>query len=203
MNWLGGVDGLRSVAMTLADHGWPVVRGTYRDGAGWQGRPGRADLVPVDEDWPNCWTLDVDRVAAWWSRIPYSVLVVCGEGVDCLEVPGRYGARLLVALAGAGLFPPAMLTPTGGLVLFVRTDPRAVALVSATLCALGQWVAVPPTGQEPDRNRRGYQWVPGQSPDRLGWRLPELKPVYQVIVNTVTTAADRPEGRAAAEVGWV
>jgi hypothetical protein len=107
VNWLGGVDGLRSVPMTLADHGWPVVRGTYRNGAGWRGLPGWTNLRAVDEDW------------------------------------------------------------------------------------------------SPDRNQRGYQWVPGLSPDRLGWRLPELKPVYQVIVSTVTTAAGRPAGRAGAKVGWV
>lgn len=203
MNWLGGVAGLRSVALSLADHGWPVVRGTYREGAGWQGRPGRADLLPLDENWLDCWTVDVDQVAEWWSHLPYSVLVVCGEGVDALEVSGRYGARLLAALAGAGLTAPAMLTPGGGLVLFVRTDPRAVALVSATVRTLGHWVAVPPTGQEPDRNQRGYQWVPGLSPDRVAWRLPRLKPVYQVIVSTVTTAAGRPAACAAVEVGWV
>jgi hypothetical protein len=175
--------------MVLADHGWPVVRGTYLDGAGWRGRPGWAGLVPVDEDWSTAWTVDVGQVAEWWSAVPYNVLVVCGEGVDCLEIPGRFGARMLPALAAADLFPPAMLTPSGGLVLFVRTDHRAVGLVSATLRGLGTWTAVPPTGQHGELGRIGYQWLPGMSPDRLGWRLPDLEAVSEVIITTATTAA--------------
>lgn len=185
---------LCSVASVLADHGWPVVRGTYSEAGAWRGSPDCQRLQPIDKDWQTAWTFDVDQVAKWWSREPYSVLVVCGQGVDCLEVAARYTARMLPALAQAALFAPAMLTPTGKLALFVQTDHRAAGLASANLRGLGAWVGIPPTSHHADMGARGYQWVPGLSPDRLGWRLPKLRPVYEVIAATAASSARDIDG---------
>lgn len=185
---------LCSVASVLADHGWPIVRGTYFEAGAWRGVSGCKCLQPIDKDWESTWTFDVDQVATWWSSVPYSVLVVCGQGVDCLEVPARYTTRMLPALAKAMLFAPAMLTPTGKLALFVQTDHRAAGLVSANLRGLGAWVGIPPSSHHADMGARGYQWVPGLSPDRLGWRLPKLRPVYEVIAATAATGARDIDG---------
>ena len=46
--WLGE---LRSAAMALAGHGWPVLRGTFRASERWCGRPDAVGLRPVDDDW--------------------------------------------------------------------------------------------------------------------------------------------------------
>lgn len=182
------LDEVRCAALVLVDHEWPVVRGTYFDGDEWRGRPGSAGLRPVDDDWTASWTTDPGQVDRWWATEPYSPLLVCGEAVDCLQVPAGYGARMLAALAAANLYPPAMRTPTGQLTLFVRTDHRSyTALVSATLCTLGSWVGLPPTAQRGGLGIAGYHWVPGLSPDRLDWRLPDLPPVYEVIAATATT----------------
>ncbi len=183
--------------MVLAGHGWPVLRGTYRDEIGhWHGRSDAVSLRPIDDYWSTAWTLRPVEVANWWNAEPYGVLVACGHGVDCVELPGRHGQRMLDPLHRVGLHPPAMLTPLGTLVLFVRTHtgPRP-NLVSMSLRSAGSWVAVPPTGQDvshgPD-SAGGYRWVTDCSPGRVGWQLPELAPVCEVITATVR-AGGSPE----------
>jgi hypothetical protein len=105
------------------------------------------------------------------------------------QIPAGHGARVLAALAATNLQPPAVITP-GQLTLFVRTNDRSYpALISATLCTLGTCVGLPPTGQCDGQRRLGYHWVPSLSPARLGWRLPDLAPVYEVIA----AAASRSE----------
>jgi len=179
---------LRSAAMAFAGHGWPVLRGTYLahiDGgpSRWCGRQDAVGLRPVDDDWAVACTLQADEVARWWSAAPYSVIVVCGRGADCIELPSRAWPGLLTALHAAGCRPPAMLTPVGTLVLFVRTytGPRPV-LVAASLRSVDSWVAVPPTTAGHDaRGSSRYRWLPDCCPEEGGWWLPELAQVYEVI----------------------
>jgi len=185
---------LRSAAMTLAGHGWPVLRGTYSEGGRWYGRPDAVSLRPLADDWPSSWTSRPVQVANWWNTKPYSVLVACGQGVDCIELPGSHGHRMLAPLREAGLSPPAMYTPVGTLVLFVRTNrgPRP-NLVSVSLRSTDSWVPVPPTGQYLDHgpDAAGYRWVSDASPGCVGWELPELHPVCEVITSTIRADADR------------
>ena len=183
LDWLAV---LRSSAMTLAGHGWPVLRGTYRDGDGvWRGRADAVGLRPIDDDWSAGWTVRSAQVANWWNAEPYSVLVACGHGVDCIELPGPSGHRMVSRLAESGHRPPAMVTPVGTLVLFVRTPARPLpTLASVSLRSAGSWVAVPPTEQLAGPVEDGYRWVSGSAPGNAGWEVPELMAVYDVIAST-------------------
>jgi hypothetical protein len=185
------------MASTLVEHGWPVVRGTYFDGDNWCGYPDAADLRPVEEDLFAAWTLNASRVTEWWAEQPYSVLVACGYGVDCLEMPAPAGPRALRALHIAGIHPPAMLTPVGTLMLFVRTDPGpGRMLVSASLRTVGSWVAVPPSEHQIGLVRAcSYRWLRGGTPDDVGWQLPELAVAYAAITPAERwMAGDSPPG---------
>ena len=189
---------LRRAALGLAGHGWPVIRGTYFDGVSWRGRPDAVGLCPVDEDWATAPAASSTQIGQWWDTAPYSVLLGCGRGVDCIELPGLAASRPTVAaLLRAGLSPPVMLTPEGRLALFVRTPESGSApfLVSASVRSAGAWVAAPPTGEASghragDAGRR-YRWAPGCSPGELSrrpdWVLPDLAAVAEVITATVST----------------
>lgn len=172
----------------MASHGWPVLRGTYLDDAGyWFGRTGWVGLLPIDDDWQAKWTRDVGEIATWWADQPFSLLVACGHGVDGVELPAQAGPKVLRALDASEVRPPAMLTPVGSLVLFVQTipEPRPL-LVYASLRSAESWVPVPPTGQSGAPGSARYRWMLGASPCELGWELPELASVDEVI-----SAADR------------
>jgi hypothetical protein len=189
------VSGLQHAAIELACYGWPVLRGTYFDGTGWRGRSGAVDLSPVDENWQSAWTREATQAATWWSVEPFSLLVACGHGVDCLQMPVSMGPRVLSVLRAAGVWPPAMLGPVGTVVWFVATDPGPRPfLVSASLRSVGSWVAVPPTGYYPGAGRsRGYRWVAGAAPgDVRGWELSERGRVYEVISAAVSDMASAP-----------
>ena len=167
---------LRSAAMALTGHGWPVLRGTYRrhdDGLPeWVGRSDAVGLRPVDDDWPTTWTLRTVEVVRWWQREPYSVLVACGHGVDCVEVPAPAGHPASALLRAAQLDPPAMVTPVETVVLFVGTHRgQRPVVVSGSLRSAGSWVAIPPTD--------GYHWL--RAPGSVGWRLPELRAVSNAV----------------------
>ncbi len=184
---------LRAAAMAYTGHGWPVLRGTYLANAEggpprWCGRSDAVGLRPVDDDWVAASTVRAAEAARWWSQAPYNVLVACGQGVDCIELPSPTARRLITVLHEAGLRGPAMLTPIGTLVLFVQTHrgPRPM-LVSASLRSTDSWVPVPPTSTAPPaRGPSQYRWLPDASPGALGWALPEL-----LAVNAVISAAAR------------
>lgn len=186
----------RRAAITFVTHGWPVLPGTYSSGGRWRGSASRAGLQPVRENLAAAWTLDPAQAAEWWQDEPYSVLLACGYGVDCVEVPASVGPRALEALSRAAVFPSAMFSPVNTLVMFVRTPPRPrPLLVSASFRSAGWWVALPPTGQ--GGSDRGYRWVPGCSPVELDWQLPELGEVYPVISAAVSGMGARRRERSA------
>jgi hypothetical protein len=58
----------------------------------------------------------------------------------------------------------------------------------SVVVACGSWVAVPPTGHHHGTSP-GYQWVSNTAPNHLGWQLPELRPVCEVITATVRAGA--------------
>lgn len=190
----GTCDEVWWAVMAFAWHGWAVLPGTYRDGAGrWRGRLGAVGLQPVHEPWAVPGPPGLAPVARWWTEEPYSVLLACGYGVDCLELPGPAGRHLLAVLRAAGLRPPAWFTPAGRLVLCVRPHPRPRPFLAwASVYSAGSWVALPPTGQHhttasaPDF---GYRWAPESAPAQVGWVLPELAAVNRVVT---TTLGQRP-----------
>lgn len=179
-------------ALEMSSYRWPILRGTYLDNGQWRGRPDAVDLRPVDEDWQNAWTDRPRQIAEWWSTEPYSLLLACGNGVDCLEVPATVGPRILNALRSARVRPPAMLTPRHTLTLLVLTEtstaPRQI-LVSASLRTTGTWIALPPTRVDEHVSGRAYRWVPGASPREVQGQLPELPAVYEIITSAVSGMA--------------
>lgn len=144
------VDGkeLRAAAVRALRWGWPVTPGTFLGAEGlWRGREGAMRLCPLEDAWQEAPVTTPERVEEVWSRQPYGVLLVCGRGVDVLELPYRMRellgapelAQVPVAVTG---FPPRWLlfTATGSNNLSADLDLARVRLHGA-----GSWVALPPT----------------------------------------------------------
>lgn len=189
-----GIPGLawvetRAAAVDLAQHGWPVLPGTYQlaEHGAWLGRPGAARLEPVAALWQLATTTNPDLAMEWWTRRPYSVLLACGAGVDGVEVPAAHGQRALGQLSPAQRGPVAV-TPFGSWLFFVRSDdeplrPELAANAHAQLHASGAWLPIPPTA----RDGLPYRWrVP---PNAVGWALPASAQVERVLVASLSRRA--------------
>ena len=114
-------------------------------------------------------------------------------------------AQSVAALHIAGIHPPAMLTPVGTLVLFVRTDPGpGRMLVSASLRTISSWVAVPPSEHQTGRVGTGaYRWLHGGTPEDVSWELPDLAVAYAAITPAEQcTAGDSPPGLHPRYIQW-
>ncbi|MGH3625123.1 MAG: bifunctional DNA primase/polymerase, partial [Sciscionella sp.] len=112
---------IRTAAMDLAEHGWPVLTGTYQlaEHSGWLGKPGAMGLEPVADLWTMAATTDPTVALEWWTRRPYSVLLACGNRVDALEIPATHGECALGHLRASGHLGPIAVTPFGTWLLFV------------------------------------------------------------------------------------
>ncbi|MGH3624765.1 MAG: bifunctional DNA primase/polymerase [Sciscionella sp.] len=189
-----GIPGLawtetRAVAVDLAQHGWPVLPGTYQlaEHGAWLGRSGAAGLDPVAALWQLATTTNPDVAMEWWTRRPYSVLLACGAGVNGLEVPAAHGLRALAQLPPAQR-GPVVVTPFGSWLFFVRSDdeplrPELAANAHAQLHASGAWLPIPPTA----RDGLPYRWqVP---PYAVGWVLPASAEVQRVLVASLSRQA--------------
>lgn len=141
---------IRDAAVDAASRGWPVIPGTFRAGAGdWFGRQGATGLCPIDEPaaWQCAGITDVDQALNVWTQQPYGVLLVCGQGVDALELPPRV-AELVPALTAAGMGAPlAAVLPRRLLFVASGTGALLPALQGAGVVLRGQgsWVPLPPT----------------------------------------------------------
>ena len=147
---------LRQAAFEAVCRSWPVVPGRVRTDA-----EGGAEIRPLIEN-ENAAVTDPDHAWALWSPQPYGVLLVCGRGIDALDVPFRV-VELVPALADAGLAVPVATTlAPSRWVLFAATGSGTLrdelAAASVRLRGKGDWVALPPTA------------VLGYSPPR--WRVP-------------------------------
>ena len=189
-----GIPGLawaetRGAAVDMAQHGWPVLPGTYRlaEHGAWLGRSGAAGLEPVAALWPLATTTNPDVALEWWTRRPYSVLLACGTGVDGVEVPAAHGQRALGQLSPTQRGPVAV-TPFGSWLFFVRSDdeplrPELAANAHAQLHASGAWLPIPPTA----RDGLPYRWrVP---PASVGWALPASAEVQRVLIASLSRRA--------------
>jgi hypothetical protein len=196
---LPGIPGLawaetRAAAVDLAQHGWPVLPGTYQlaEHGAWLGRRDAAGLEPVAPLWQLATTTNPDVAMEWWTRRPYSVLLACGAGVDGIEVPAAHGQRALAQLSPARRGPVAV-TPFGSWLYFVRSDdeplrPELAANGHAQLHASGAWLPIPPTA----RDGLPYRWQ--MSPSTVGWALPASAEVQRVLVAALSrqTGGARP-----------
>ncbi|HEU0088258.1 MAG TPA: bifunctional DNA primase/polymerase [Pseudonocardiaceae bacterium] len=128
---------LRETAVGAVTRGWPIVAGTYpADTAGrWCGRHGSSDatgLGPLDERWPDQPITTWEQAHATWSHRRYGVLLVCGHGVDAVELPTPLAAAVLLALDTA---------PVAGPVVALGADRWLVLVASGAglLPAMAAW----------------------------------------------------------------
>ncbi|MGH3857248.1 MAG: bifunctional DNA primase/polymerase [Pseudonocardiaceae bacterium] len=190
-----GIPGLawadtRAAAADLAQHGWPVLPGTYQlaEHGAWLGKLDAAGLEPAAALWQLATTTNPDVAMEWWTRRPYSVLLACGAGVNGVEVPGTHRQRALAQLSPTQRGPVA-LTPLGSWLFFVRSDDEPLrrelaANAHAQLHASGAWLPIPPTA----RDGLPYRWrVP---PSTVGWALPASAEVQRVLVASLSRQAD-------------
>lgn len=135
---------VRDAAVSAVGRGWPVVPGTCRPD-----ELGFSEVCPLQDTGDLAPVTDPQHAEELWTRQPYGVLLVCGRGIDALEVPFRV-AELLPALASRGLVAPVATTLTPSRwVLIVATSSGTLrddlAAASVRLHGPGQWVALPPT----------------------------------------------------------
>jgi hypothetical protein len=142
---------LRRAARRYADHDWPVVPGARLSGGRFDcdqlGCP-TVTCHPAVPDWEREALLDPDRIAGWWQRSEYGVLLATGHTFDVLEVAGPVGRKLArevhgpVAVAPNGKQPHRwMFLVRGGAGLL----PALAGNSAVVLHRAGSWIPAPPT----------------------------------------------------------
>lgn len=180
---------IRSAAVAFAEHGWPVVPGTYQlaEWSAWLGKPKAGGLEPVEDLWVTESITAPEIAENWWTRRPYSVLLACGKGVDALEVPASHGERALQRLRADGQLGPIAVTPFGTWLLFVRSgEPLRTALAlnpQTQLHSYCCWVPLPPT----TRGQLPYRWR--MSPTAVAWSLPPAGTVQHALIDAMRHTA--------------
>lgn len=143
---------LRDAALNATRRGWPVTPGTFLGSdRRWHGREEARMLYPIQDSWRDTPVTDPAHVHEIWSQQPYSVLLVCGRGVDVLELPHRVFG-LLPAPEVPQVPLAATAAPPRRWLLFTATGSGALsgelASVGVRLHTAGSWVALPPTTVE-------------------------------------------------------
>ncbi|MGH7510979.1 MAG: bifunctional DNA primase/polymerase [Gemmatimonadales bacterium] len=146
---------IRDAAVAAATRGRPVP-GTYTRGVTgrWYGREGATGLGPADDHWQKQGITEWSDAHAVWTRRPYGVLLVCGRGVDALELPTRLAQDVFPALGAAG--PIVALHPARWVLLVASGHgpaPKLGTWPSVTYRGPGHWVPLPPTGLDHTRAR--------------------------------------------------
>jgi hypothetical protein len=192
----------RRAALRYAAHGWAVTPGAYLAGERFTcGRPGCRIVRchPAFESWEDDASTDPGRVASWWRRQPYTVLLATGTSFDALEVPAAVGLRVLGAVrlrAGVvgedrtAAVGPVAVTPAGRWTFLVRPAEELRPELASCLDVLrhghGSWIPAAPsrTPQGPVR------WA--VSPERTGWRLPSSATVQAMLLDALDALGRRP-----------
>jgi hypothetical protein len=201
---------LRRAAVRYAAHGWPVTPGAYLTGDRFAcGRPGCPIMGchPAIESWEDESSTDGARVARWWRRRPYTVLLATGWKFDVLEVPAAVGLRVLgtVRLHTGVLGPepgdargPVAVTPTGRWMFLVRPGeelrPELATCLDVLRHGRGSWI---PAG--PSRTPEGpVRWA--VAPEHTGWHLPASATVQTMLVDALDALGRRPRQPVTASV---
>jgi hypothetical protein len=154
---------LRSAAVRATGRGWPVVPGTYLGtDRHWHGRDHATRLCPISDTWSDTPLTDPDQAYALWSEQPYGVLLVCGRGVDVLELPHRMMGLLSVLQSVVPVVPVAVTGSPPRFLVFTATDSEFLlpALRQVHLHGEGAWVALPPTATEVVLRQRWWRSPP-------------------------------------------
>jgi Bifunctional DNA primase/polymerase, N-terminal len=192
---------LKSNALGLADHGWPLLPGTYWQSDRWSG------IADAPQNGPTVVTADGvaeatdDRavIEAWWTERPYSVLIATGSVVDVIEVSALVGRRVCAQLREIGMVVPVAATPTGRWWFAVRAGealrPELASRPEVVLHGRGDWVAAPPS----EGPQGVVHWrVPPESCD---WRLPEPSDLQVAVLDVVGSRPIAAPSTAAGSVG--
>lgn len=142
---------LRRAARRYADHDWPVVPGARLSGDRFDcdqiGCP-TVTCHPAVVDWERQALLDPDRIAGWWQRSEYGVLLATGHTFDVLEVAGPVGRKLAREVHGPVAVAPNgkqahrwMFVVRGGAGLL----PALAGNSAVVLHRAGSWIPAPPT----------------------------------------------------------
>jgi Bifunctional DNA primase/polymerase, N-terminal len=181
---------LRAEAITFAEHGWPVVPGSYTRGNHWLGehswlrtRTGAHGFVPVHPNWRQLAGCGPEHVAALWSGQPFSVLLATGIGVDALDLPAPLGQATAMGLRVADIPVPIAATPAGRWLFPVlggsRLPQELAEHPDVVLHAFGGWVPLPPSLCLPGV----VHWR--VKPATWGWKLPRLGEVSDAALAAV------------------
>lgn len=161
---------LRQAVLRYVAHGWDVVPGAYLVAAP-RKRPGRgartagkATLLcscrrrecpapgahPVDVDWRDRASRDVDTVTWWWSGEPYGVVLPVGSAFEVFEAPAAVGECALRVWLGAGApVGPVARTPDGRWLFFSAPGGMSFPELSASYGIRhrgpGDYILAPPT----------------------------------------------------------
>lgn len=138
-------------ALELADLGWPVMPGTFWQSDRWAGMPDAPQSGPVPALTIGAVGASCEQrtVTAWWSELPYSVLVATGSVVDVIEVSALVGRRLCEQLRASDVSVPVGTSPTGRWWFAVGPGealrPELASRGDVTLYGRGSWIVAPPT----------------------------------------------------------
>jgi len=193
---------LRRAALRYAGHGWAVAPGACP--AGHRLACDRADCRitgchPAIESWQDDAGTDPPRVARWWRRRPYPVLLITGGRFDVLDVPAAVGLRTLGAVrlhtdvlgaADGDARGPVAVTPSGRWMFLVRPGadlrPELGSCPDVRHHGRGSWIPAAPS-----RTPEGpVRWaVP---PEQTGWQLPESAAVQAMLLDALSALGRRP-----------
>lgn len=169
---------LRSAALSALRWGWPITPGAHLGpDRRWHGCQDARWLCPIQDNWQHTPLTTAEQVEQIWSQAPYGVLLVCGQGVDVLELPHRMWGLLSALAPGDPVVPIAETGVPPRFLVFTASGPGTLwgdlALTRVRLHAAGAWVALPPTHVHFLTPQRW--WNP--PPDR---ESPQLRPAQQV-----------------------
>jgi Bifunctional DNA primase/polymerase, N-terminal len=171
---------LRRAALRYADAGWPVVPGTFARTASAGAHPCEQvaclarGVHPAVAEWASAATLDPVRIARWWGRVAYEIVLPTGRAFDAVEVHADLGAAVRPLLVGPGGRPavPIAVTPCGRWYLLVRPgEPLRPELAGqVVLHGAGSWVLAPPSSFPTGPVRwlvhpRAVNWEPADARD--------------------------------------
>jgi hypothetical protein len=185
--------GLRDAAVAAVSRGWPVVPGTYPVGAGerWYGRVGATGLGPLEDAWEISPLIEWNQAHAVWAHYPYGVLLVCGQGVDVLELPTRLAEAALATLDVLGLTGPIAVLPPARWLVFAASGsgplPRLAAWPSVVYRGPGCWAPLPPT----DLGHAPARWHVAPEP---GVSLPPSQELQHAVIDTLEGGGSWPAG---------
>jgi hypothetical protein len=118
---------------------------------------------PALPNWQNAASLDQARIANWWRRCAYGVLLATGHTFDVLEVAGPIGRRVARVAPG-----PVAVAPPHRWMFLIEAGAEALPALaehpSVVLHHAGSWIPAPPTPL-PTGNVRWHA-----RPRRSGWR---------------------------------